>query len=139
MGGPKAARLKLRVLISELDTPAATPAGNTEVIYLRYLEAKTLAPLLSKIAQNIAGGKDAASSHFEANAASALGATANNAQKDAASTSNNAVIQAEPNTNAIIITAAPTLMQALKAVVNKLDIRPASSIGGGDYCGGGRK
>ena len=51
LGGNKAARLRTRHLISQLDTPSAGAQGNTEVVYLRYLQAKNLAPILGKIAQ----------------------------------------------------------------------------------------
>ncbi|TAK75808.1 MAG: type II secretion system protein GspD [Gammaproteobacteria bacterium] len=121
LSGPKAMRLRMRVLISQLDAPAATPAGNTEVVYLRYLEAKTFAPLLGKIAQNIAG-KETEMSAAPAN--TTLGNVAS-ASSPASKEANSTNIQAEPNTNAIIITAPPSLMQALKAVIAKLDIRPA--------------
>lgn len=125
LGGPKAMRLRLRVIISQLDSPAATPAGNTEVVYLRYLEAKTFAPLLSKIAQNIIGKETGA--HYEASTSLALpggsGSSATTAtSKESVNTST--IIQAEVSTNAIIITAPPALMTALRAVIAKLDIRP---------------
>lgn len=123
LSGPKALRLRMRLLIAKLDEPAAAAAGNTEVIYLRYLESKTFAPLLGKIAQNIMGkgGSDS----------SAQAAPTNNAAggKTASTTPENTTsIQAEPNSNAIIITAPPTLMKALKVVVSKLDIRPAQVL-----------
>ncbi len=118
LGGPKAMRVRMRLLISQLDAPASASAGNTEVVYLRYLQAKSLAPLLSKIANNIMGKSGGITG-----AASAADTT----NSASTTTSSAAVtnIQAEPNTNAVIITAPPTLMQALKAVVAKLDIRPA--------------
>ncbi len=122
LSGPRAMRLRMRVLIAQLDTPAASPAGNTEVIYLRYLEAKSLAPLLSKIAQSIMG-KDAGASQDLSNG---LNSSSASTTKD--TSSNQTIIQAEPNTNAIIITAQPALMQALKAVIMKLDIRPAQVL-----------
>lgn len=131
LGGPKAARLRMRVLISQLDATASSPSGNTEVVYLRYLEAKTLAPLLGKIAQNILGKDKGAS--FDAS--TAISNTATNASgaspdasKDTGSTTNLTSIQAEPNTNAVVITAPPALMSALKAVIAKLDIRPAEVL-----------
>lgn len=115
LGGPKAMRVRMRLLISQLDSPASASAGNTEVVYLRYLEAKTLAPLLTKIAANMQGkGADAGAA-----------TSTNNSSNASSSTSASPNIQAEVNTNAIIITAPPTLMQALKAVISKLDIRPA--------------
>jgi general secretion pathway protein D len=122
LSGPRAMRLRMRVLIAQLDTPAASPAGNTEVVYLRYLEAKSLAPLLSKIAQSIVG-KDAGASQDLSNG---LNSSSTSGSKD--TSSNQTIIQAEPNTNAIIITAQPALMQALKAVIMKLDIRPAQVL-----------
>ena len=127
LSGSKTARLRMRVLISQLDAPASSPAGNTEVIYLRYLEAKTFAPILGKIAQNILG-KDSGS-RFDASSGITTSSSPGNttgATKDTVTNSTN--IQAELNTNAIIITAPPALMQALKAVIRKLDIRPAQVL-----------
>ena len=126
LGGPKAMRLRMRVLISQLDSPAATASGNTEVIYLRYLEAKKFAPLLGKIASNIQG-KD--NSHYDASTSvtsSSNATTASTTTKDVVINQSN--IQAEPNSNAIIITAPPALMTALKSVIAKLDIRPAQVL-----------
>jgi general secretion pathway protein D len=125
LGGPKAARLRARVLVSQLDAPSQAPSGNTEVIYLRYLEAKTLAPLLSKIASNILGKGTGA--QYEASTSTATSASSTTTTTaSTASTSTN--IQAELSTNAVIITAPPTLMRALKSVIAKLDIRPAQVL-----------
>lgn len=53
ISGPKAARLKMRVLISELDTPSATgSSGNTQVIFLHYLNVKDLVPILAGVAKS---------------------------------------------------------------------------------------
>ena len=130
LSGPKAMRLRMRVLIAQLDAPATAPSGNTEVVYLRYLEAKTFAPTLGRIAGNIVG-KASGASYDAASAPVAVaqtstgpnGATATAAAKEPVNTST--IIQAEPSTNAIIITAPPALMKALKTVIAKLDIRPA--------------
>lgn len=123
LSGPKALRLRMRLLISQLDEPASNGSGNTEVIYLRYLQAKDFAPLLGKIAQNIQGkgGSDSGAS-VSTSTTSAGGKTVSKEPENTTS------IQAEPNSNAIIITAPPTLMKALKVVVNKLDIRPAQVL-----------
>jgi general secretion pathway protein D len=128
LGGPKAMRLRMRVLIARLDSPSTTPSGNTEVIYLRYLEAKTFAPLLNKIALNIQG-KDGGASYD----ASTSVTTSSNASTAATTTTKDVVtnqsnIQAEPNSNAVIITASPALMTAIKSVISKLDIRPAQVL-----------
>lgn len=126
LSGPKALRMRMSILIARLDAPAATPAGNTEVIYLRYLEAKTFAPLLGKIAQNILGKGSSASAASAAPTASAGAGSTKSASSDAPE--NTTSIQAEPNSNAIVITAPPALMRALKIIVNKLDIRPAQVL-----------
>lgn len=129
LSGPKTQRLRMRVLISQLDQPASN-TGNTEVIYLKYLEAKTFAPLLGRIAQNIQG-KDGGGGGAIFDSMSALGTLANATSKvttSKESAPNQSNIQAEPNTNAIIITAAPALMHALKSVIAKLDIRPAEVL-----------
>jgi general secretion pathway protein D len=55
LSGNKAARLHMSVLVNQLDTPSSGAQGNTQVVYLRYLQAKTFAPILGKIAQNIVG------------------------------------------------------------------------------------
>lgn len=132
LGGPKAMRLRLRVLISQLDAPSTTPSGNTEVIYLRYLEAKTLAPLLGKVAQNILG-KDSGGSAAGTTTSTSGASYSSNGSGTASvaketTTTNSTNIQAEPNTNAVIITAPPSLMSALKAVIAKLDVRPAQVL-----------
>jgi general secretion pathway protein D len=124
LGGPKATRLRMRVLLSQLDAPAATAEGNTEVIYLRYLEAKTLAPLLSKVAANILGKNSGTDTSVSTSSSSGSSSTT----KSTDTTINSPNIQPEPNTNAVIITAPPALMQALKAVIAKLDIRPAQVL-----------
>ncbi len=122
LSGNKAARLHMKFLIGHLDTPSSGAQGNTEVVYLRYLQAAKFAPLLGKIAQNMLGkdiGKDSAAT-----------SVSNAAQGSAAAKTpeNRTTIQAEPNTNAIIITAPPTMMTALNSVIAKLDIRPAQVL-----------
>ena len=128
LSGPKGMRIRMRVLIAQLDAPAATPAGNTEVIYLKYLESKTFAPLLGKIAQNIVGkgGSDNSAPAAASSAAAGAAGGKTTASKDLPENTTN--IQAEPSSNAIIITAPPALMRALKIIVSKLDIRPAQVL-----------
>ena len=55
LGGPKAVRLRMRVLISQLDAPATHHQVILKLFIYVILEAKTFAPLLGKIAQNIIG------------------------------------------------------------------------------------
>ncbi|HEX2549898.1 MAG TPA: secretin N-terminal domain-containing protein, partial [Gammaproteobacteria bacterium] len=121
ISGNKAARLRTRLLITELDVPSAGASGNTQVVYLRYLQAKDFAPILGKIAQNIQS-KDASMNNLAA-ISSIPGANSTSTKPE-----NTTSIQAEPNTNSIIITAPPRLMTALTSIVSKLDIRPAQVL-----------
>lgn len=130
LSGNKAARAHMRTLIDQLDTPSAGAQGNTEVIYLRYLQAKTFAPILGKIAQNMMGkdsgnGSPASSSGASSYSGASSGSISTAKAREPENTTS---IQGEPSTNALIITAPPTLMRALNTVVAKLDIRPAQVL-----------
>lgn len=140
LSGNKSARMRMHLLISQLDTPSTGAQGNTEVVYLRYLQAKDFAPLLGKIAQNILGKATTADAAVSVTTAST---TATNpppvgtqvppgspepVETKETTPENRTIIQAEPNTNSLIITAPPTLMTALKCVVSQLDIRPAQVL-----------
>ena len=125
LSGSKNTRLRMRVLITELDGAKSIAGGNTEVIYLQYLKAKSLAPILSNIAQGVLAKATTADQ------------TSSSAAKDqptpiapASDDSGNPQIsiQAEPNTNAIIITAPPALMRTLKTVIARVDVRPAQVL-----------
>ncbi len=130
LSGNKAARLRMRVLISQLDTPTAGSQGNTEVVYLRYLVAKNFAPILGKIAQNLLG-KDISNKDAAIGLAAAQNSPTNSSPANLArpkEPENLTNIQAEPSTNSLIITAPPTLMRALNSIVSQLDIRPAQIL-----------
>ena len=101
LSGPKQDRLAYRVLISKLDTPDTEHHhGHTEVVYLNYLKAKELAPMLSHMINQ-------------------------DNQKQGNAIPIHTSIEAEINTNAIILHAAPETMQSLKDVIKQLDVRPA--------------
>jgi general secretion pathway protein D len=105
LGGDRAARLRLRAIISHLDTPLDA-GGNTDVVYLRYAEAEELVSVLKgvgKIAEKDAAGK----------------ATPGRSEFD---------IQADPATNALVITAPPDIMRSLKRVISQLDVRRAQVL-----------
>ena len=102
LSGDKTARLRIRALISHLDTPLDI-GGNTQVIYLRNAVAKDLVAVLTGISQ--AKGKTAGQ--------------AANAQQGKVN------IQADENTNALVITAPPELFRSLRSVIQKLDVRRA--------------
>jgi general secretion pathway protein D len=106
LGGDRAARLRLRAIISHLDTPLDA-GGNTDVVYLRYAEAEELVSVLmgvGKIKEKDVTGKGAAPGHTEFD------------------------IQADAATNALVITAPPDIMRSLKRVISQLDVRRAQVL-----------
>ncbi|MEA2078504.1 MAG: type II secretion system secretin GspD, partial [Pseudomonadota bacterium] len=109
LGGDRSSRLRLRAIISHLDTPLER-GGNTKVIYLKYAKAVDLVEVLTGVGEIQAEeikGKPAA-------AASARGK-----QLD---------IQADEATNSLVITAPPALMRSLESVIRQLDIRRAQVL-----------
>lgn len=114
VSGGRAARVRLRALISQLDTPIEV-TGNTQVIYLRYALAKDLVPVLKGVGAMAAEKKGGApAGQAAAPAAAAAGGTFD--------------IQADEATNALVITAPPDQMRTLKAVISQLDIRRAQVL-----------
>jgi general secretion pathway protein D len=108
LSGDRASRLRMRAIISHLDTPLDT-GGNTDVIYLRYADATELVDTLlgvGKIEQ-----KDAQQGKGKA--------TAPKGSFD---------IQADEPTNSLVITAPPDIMRTLKRVISQLDIRRAQVL-----------
>ncbi len=103
LSGDQAARLKLRALVSHLDTPLENSEA-TQVVYLRYAKASELAPVLDNVASTLTGSSGAA---------------------DAAKI---ATIQAHGETNALIITASPAVFRELQSVIRSLDVRRAQVL-----------
>jgi general secretion pathway protein D len=107
LGGDRALRLRMRALISHLDTPMDS-GGNTDVVYLKYAEATEVVDVLKGVGeveeQDVAGkGKTAAPrGEFD--------------------------IQADEATNSLVITAPPDIMRTLKRVISQLDIRRAQVL-----------
>ncbi len=110
LSGEKNARVRVRAIISTLDTPVEA-GGATQVVYLRYANAKDLVPVLSGISENIGakatpGGK----------------AAATGAKSDKIS------IQADESTNALVINAPPDVFRSLRSVISRLDVRRAQVL-----------
>jgi general secretion pathway protein D len=106
LGGDRAERLRMRAIISHLDTPLDS-GGNTDVIYLRYAEAAEIVDTLmgvGKIEEKEAqqGKTGGSRSVFD--------------------------IQADEATNSLVITAPPDIMRTLKRVISQLDIRRAQVL-----------
>jgi general secretion pathway protein D len=113
VGGEKALRLRIKALITHLDTPLES-GGDTQVRYLQFADAEKIATKLKEqISATVAitGG---------APPAGGGGAAASGV---AASADRSTTIWAEPETNALVITAPAKVMRSLWAVVDKLDIR----------------
>lgn len=106
LSGDRNARLRMKAIISHLDTPLEA-GGNTRVIYLRYAKAKDLVPVLTGVSESLDVEKQ-------------KGATK--------STKSPVSIQADEAANALVITAPPDLFRSLRRVVDQLDIRRAQVL-----------
>jgi len=107
LAGAKNGRLKLRALIAHLDAPVDS-GGDTQVVYLRYANAKDLVPILQGVASTLTGIAPPTAAKGDAGSAGAASP---------------ATIQAHAETNALIISAPPAIFRSLAAVVRQLDIR----------------
>ncbi|HET7843956.1 MAG TPA: secretin N-terminal domain-containing protein, partial [Xanthomonadales bacterium] len=103
VSGDRAARLRMRAMVTHLDTPLDS-GESTQVIYLRYSKAEDLVPILETTAQTLTGGTGA---------------------KD---TVKAATISAHAETNALVITADPSVFRTLASVVRQLDVRRAQVL-----------
>jgi general secretion pathway protein D len=148
VSGNESARLRMRDLITQLDKPSKSATNTTQVVYLRYLKAKDLVAVLGGDKNSLSSetdtddyalsdhAKDALSASPAYNSALRTGPAQNGGfGSDAKSATSTPSVQnkrvriiAEPNTNAVIITAPPADMQNIKAVIAKLDKRPAEVL-----------
>ncbi|MFZ0256995.1 MAG: type II secretion system secretin GspD [Gammaproteobacteria bacterium] len=99
-------RLKLRAVIAHLDTPLEGQ-GNTNVIYLRYANAKDLVPILEGVLHTPAASGDKSSATPSTEFAS---------------------VQADDSINALVVTASPSVLKTLMEVVRQLDVRRAQVL-----------
>lgn len=112
ISGEKSQRLRLRTLVTHLDTPLET-GGDTQVWYLNYADAEQIA---GKLKEQITGITQAAPG--------APGAAAT----PAAAADRSTTIWADPQTNALVVTAPPKIMRQIRSVVDKLDVRRAQVL-----------
>ncbi len=96
ISGDKALRLKIRALVSHLDTPL-DDIGNSTVVYLQYARAEELVPILKQTVSSQGEGDKPLSVKAE--------------------------IQAHEATNALILTGNPTVIRSLMPVIHQLDVR----------------
>lgn len=105
-------QIMMRSLIKRLDRRSKN-GGNTVVIHLNYLQAKKLAPILTKI---VHGEESINKGKAKFNSAETI-------------TGNPVIsIQPEENNNAVIIHAPKNIIQNLRQVIQKLDRRPAEVL-----------
>lgn len=116
IGGDKAERQKFLDIIAQLDIPLAD-GGSTQVVYLRYASAESLASILEGYAQQAAQSEKAGGA---GNVAAAAPASSGSGGGGA---SGNTRVLADKDTNALIITAAPKAMRQIRDVIAQLDIR----------------
>jgi len=109
LGGDPAARLRIRAIISHLDTPLDS-GGNIHVVYLKYANAKDLVPVLTGVGKSEVKGKQVAGGRRR---------RTNPTQKT------EFTIQADESSNALVISSPPDIMRSLHAVIRKLDVRRA--------------
>jgi general secretion pathway protein D len=107
ISGEKAARLRLKTLVTHLDTPLET-GGDTRVRYLNYADAEQIA---GKLKEQVTGITQAAPGQPAAGAG------------PQAAADRSTTIWADKQTNALVITAPPKIMRSVMSVVDKLDIR----------------
>lgn len=102
LSGTQAQIQQLLPLVERLDSPL-TQDGKVNVVYLQYARAEALAPLLNGILRETAATEEGAAAAAPA-------------------------VQADADTNALIITADADVLQALKNVIARLDIRRAQVL-----------
>ena len=143
LSGDATARMRLRGLISNLDTPVES-GGNTRVVYLRYANAADLLQILTGVSAGQAkigtgGNDDDGGSGTTGNTTATVDANGapvpQTPQASIIRRTNtqdsdrpNVDIQADEDTNALIITAPPDEMRSILAVIEQLDIRRAQVL-----------
>jgi len=120
VSGERSQRLRLKMLITHLDTPLEA-GGDAQVRYLRYADAEKLATKLREQIQGIVAA--AAPGGGVPGGAPAAVAVAGGGGVDRSVT-----IWADPQTNALVVTAPPKIMRSVMAIVDRLDIRRAQVL-----------
>lgn len=112
--GEKSQRLRLRALITHLDTPLEA-GGDTQVRYLQYADAETLGGKLKEQIQGIVQSTPG-------------GAAPQPAAGGGAGADRSVAIWSDVQTNALVVTAPPKVMRQIMLIVDKLDIRRAQVL-----------
>ncbi|CAK0754355.1 general secretion pathway protein D [Gammaproteobacteria bacterium] len=132
LGGEKEERIRLRAIISHLDTPTKDNSGNTTVIYLRYAQAKDLVSVLTGVStgNEKASRRSGISANEAAPQAAPTAAPSGNGSgsRSGGGAFKDVSIEADEATNALVITAPPDQLRNLLAVIRQLDIRRAQVL-----------
>lgn len=159
VSGSKTDRIRLRILILKLDRESSEGLNNnTQVVYLNYMRAEDLVPILAGIAQaNFSGNVGTtigtitrpaldstnpasnlvsnnqmnATMNAPASHLNASDATMNTSSantQNEGSTKPSVQIIGEPNTNSIILNAPASVIRILKRVIAQLDIKPSQLL-----------
>lgn len=110
LGGDDETRMRMRALISHLDTPLEA-GGNTRVRYLRYSDAEALAEVLREHVNQAQGGGGG-------------GGEGGGQPRGGQGVS----IVPDTGTNSLVITAPPREMREINGVIERLDIRRAQVL-----------
>jgi general secretion pathway protein D len=148
LSGNQATRLRLKVLISQLDQAGSNGLGDTQVIHLHYIQVQDILPILRGIAHQNPGsigssagtpinsGSNSSSSYgsnssldsgdngFTNQVQSISNAELNSGAVSGDGTKQQTVITGDVTNNALIITAPNAMMNKLKNVIARLDVRP---------------
>ncbi|CAK0747110.1 Secretin XcpQ [Gammaproteobacteria bacterium] len=125
LGGDKDDRLRLRAIISHLDTPLENTGGNTTVVYLHYAQAKDLVNVLTGVSK---GTENASRRYNSGGAAAPAGQGAPVSSSSGGMINKEVSIEADEATNALVITAPPDQLRTLLSVIRQLDIRRAQVL-----------
>jgi len=96
--GDSGQRVRLRTLISHLDTPLSA-GGGSRVVYLRYANAESLVPVLESLVEEATEGQR-----------------------------RRVRINAHEETNSVVISAPPAVYREIRSIIDQLDIRRAQVL-----------
>ncbi|WP_299585769.1 type II secretion system secretin GspD [uncultured Microbulbifer sp.] len=102
--GDPVTRQQIRTVIGRLDQPLDGD-GNTAVVYIQYANAADLKPILEGMSGSI-----------------------QNTEKDQQAASVEVSIQVNESLNALVLTAPPALLETMKGVIARLDVRRAQVL-----------
>ena len=119
--GDPTGRLRVRALIAQLDVPVDTGGGSTQVVYLRYANAKDLLPVLTGIGDHYR--ESSAQRRAPVPAQNAVAGGDSNSLSGLSEADLRINIQADENSNALVITASPKVFKSMRSVISQLDIR----------------